>query len=67
VTRYFFHVVCQGSAYRDAHGQDFANLEDAKARATMIARKLAQQAAYAGCSIFIADEQEKELAHVPIR
>jgi hypothetical protein len=62
MSRYFFDVVCgEGTAYRDLHGQDFANLEGAKAHAARIARELAQDGSqYVGCSVCIADEQRKE-------
>jgi hypothetical protein len=59
---YFFDVVCgEGTAHRDVHGQEFANLEGAKAHAATIARELAQDCSrYVGYSVCIADEQRKE-------
>jgi hypothetical protein len=67
MSRYFFDVVCEGTAYRDVHGQDFANPDGAKFHAAMIARELARHGShYGGYSVCIVDEQRKEWGRVSV-
>jgi hypothetical protein len=62
--RYFLDVVRGEST---AHGQDFANLEGAKAHVATIARQLAQDCShYGGYSVCIVDEQRKEWGRVSV-
>jgi len=64
--RYVFHVVCASSTSKDADGQIFSSLKGANAQARTIARELAQDESFVGCSICIADEQGNELDRVEI-
>ena len=64
--RYFFHVVCGSNTSKDADGQISSSLRGAKAQAHKIARGLAQDESFVGCSICIADEQGNDLDRVEI-
>ena len=62
-SKYLFDGVCEGTAYGDVHGQDYANLDGAKFHAATIARELAEHGShYVGFSVCIADQQRKEWA-----
>ena len=43
MARCFFHVFCDGDVHMDENGQDFSDLKGAKARATTIAKELAEE------------------------
>jgi hypothetical protein len=66
MSRYFFHVLCDGGVYIDEHGEDVSDLKSAKARAAAIARKLREDDGCLG-SVCIFDEEGNPLDHVPIR
>ena len=65
--RYFFHVMSDGTAYKDAVGRSFSDVEIARAHATVIARELAIEAEnYVGFSVCVTDDHGQEVARVPI-
>ena len=48
MSRYFFHVLCDGGVYIDEHAEDVSDLKSAKARAFAIARKLGEDGRLSG-------------------
>jgi hypothetical protein len=65
--RYFFHVMSDGTAYKDEVGRSFSSAEIAKAHATVIATELAVEAENCrGFAVCVIDEQGHEVARVPI-
>jgi hypothetical protein len=66
MSRYFFHVLCDGGVYIDERGEHVSDLKRANARATAIARKLAEDNGCVG-SVCIFDEEGNPVDHVTIR
>ena len=66
MSRYFFHVLCDGGVYIDERGEDVSDLKRAKTRAAAIARKLAEDNGCVG-SVCIFDEEGNPVDHVTIR
>jgi hypothetical protein len=65
LTRFFFHVLGEGQAYRDEQGDVFASLQAAQKHGVRIAYELRHDA-YQGCAISITDTAGAEVARVPI-
>jgi hypothetical protein len=65
LTRFFFHVVGDGQAYRDDRGDVFSTVQAAHNHGTRIAHELRHDA-YQGCTICITDAAGVEVARVPI-
>jgi hypothetical protein len=65
MARYFFHVFCGRDVHMDENGQDFSDLNVARARAAKIAKELAEDGYCAG-SVCVFDEKGNELDRVPI-
>jgi hypothetical protein len=67
VPRYYFKVADHTSEFVDEAGEDLDSLDKAMALATRIARELAADAShYRNYIVIICDEQENELARVPV-
>jgi hypothetical protein len=65
--RYFFHVVGGDDIFKDKNGRRFDTLADASAHATTIAAELAQDGDhYRGFAVSVTDEEDHELARVPV-
>jgi hypothetical protein len=65
MSRYFFHVFCDGEVRADEKGQYFNDLKSAKARAATIARELAQDGYCVGF-VCLYDKQGNEWDRVSI-
>ena len=67
MVRYFFHVMSDGTAFKDAVGRSFSSVEIAIAHASVIASELAVEAEnYVGFSVCVTDHNGNEVARVPI-
>jgi hypothetical protein len=67
MVRYFFHVMSEHTTYKDKVGRSFADVEIARAHATVISSELAIEAEnYVGFSVCVTDDQGNEVARVPI-
>jgi hypothetical protein len=65
--RYFFRVMSDGTAYKDAVERSFSHVEIAIAHASVIARELTVEAEnYVGFSGCVTDDHGHEVARVPI-
>jgi hypothetical protein len=64
--RYFFHVTDGTNILKDEEGQNFSALDDAKAKATVIASELAHDEAYRWWVLCVTDEQGNEVTRVAI-
>jgi Domain of unknown function (DUF6894) len=62
----FFHVHNGKLAYEDEVGHDISSPEEAKADAMVIARDLAEDDDWHGCSVVVTGEGGTEIARVPI-
>ena len=65
LTRFFFHIVGDGQAYRDEQGEVFSSLQAAQSHGVRIAHELRHDA-YQGCAVCVTDAAGAELARVPI-
>ena len=51
---------------KDEEGENYPNLETARAHAAKIASELAKETSYEGFAVSVTDEQGNEVAYVPI-
>jgi hypothetical protein len=65
LTRFFFHVLGGGQAYRDDTGEVFSTVHAAQNHALRIAYELRHDA-YQGCEVCVLDAAGAEVARVPI-
>ena len=65
MARFFFHVK-NGSTFKDEEGENYPNLETARAHAAKIASELAKETGYEGFALSVTDEQGNEVAYMPI-
>jgi hypothetical protein len=65
MARFFFHVK-NGSTFKEKEGENYPNLETARAHAAKIASELAKETSYEGFAVSVTDEQGNEVAYVPI-
>jgi Domain of unknown function (DUF6894) len=63
--KFFFHL-SNGTTIPDTEGEPCHNAEYARAYAMRVARELAQGGGYQGHAIKVVDEQENEIACIPI-
>jgi hypothetical protein len=63
--RYYFHID-NGSRYPDERGSVFSTPDEAAAHAFAIARELAQDASWHGCSVFVTDDRKQKITRVRI-
>jgi hypothetical protein len=61
----FFHVK-NGSTFKGEEGENYPNLETARAHAAKIASELAKETSYEGFAVSVTDEQGNEVAYVPM-
>jgi hypothetical protein len=61
----FFHVK-NGSTFKGEEGENYPNLETARAHAAKIASELAKETGYEGFALSVTDEQGNEVAYMPI-
>jgi hypothetical protein len=61
----FFHVK-NGSTFKGEEGENYPNLETARAHAAKIASELAKETSYEGFAVSVTDAQGNEVAYVPI-
>jgi hypothetical protein len=64
MARFFFHVK-NDSTFKE-EGENYPNLETARAHAAKIASELAKETSYEGFAVSVTDEQGNEVAYVPI-
>ena len=65
LTRFFFHIVGEGQAFKDETGEIFSAVHDAHNHAMRIAYELRHDA-YEGCMVCVVDAAGAEVARVPI-
>jgi hypothetical protein len=65
LTRFFFHILGGGQAFRDDTGDVFATVDAAQKHAARIAHELRHDA-YQGCAVHVLDAAGAEVACVPI-
>jgi hypothetical protein len=65
MARFFFHVK-NDSAFKEEEGENYPNLETARAHAAKIASELAKETGYEGFALSVTDEQGNEVAYMPI-
>jgi hypothetical protein len=67
VARYFFHLRSGSDVLRDDTGEEFKNVEEAKAHAFQVARELARNhSALAAQNLLVTDSAGIELFRVPL-
>ena len=64
MARFFFHVK-NDSTFKE-EGENYPNLETARAHAAKIASELAKETDYEGFALSVTDEQGNEVAYMPI-
>ena len=68
MARFRFHIVCSEWSFLDDSGQTFRSDTEAFEHAATITRELAADgSAYHDCAILVVDEDDRELALLPIR
>jgi hypothetical protein len=65
LTRFFFHILGGGQAFRDDTGEVFSTVHAAEKHAVRIAYELRHDA-YQDCAIHVLDAAGTEVARVPI-
>ena len=66
MARFSFHVKNDSTFFKEEEGENYPNLETARAHAAKIASELAKETSYAGFAVSVTDEQGNEVAYVPI-
>ena len=68
MARFFFHVKNDSTFFKEEEeeGENYPNLETARAHAAKIASELAKETGYEGFAVSVTDEQGNEVAYVPI-
>jgi hypothetical protein len=66
MARFFFHVK-NDSTFKEEEGENYPNLETARAHAAKIASELAKETGYEGFALSVTDEQGNEVAYMPDR
>ena len=66
MARFFFHVKNDSTFKEEEEGENYPNLETARAHAAKIASELAKETGYEGFALSVTDEQGNEVAYMPI-
>jgi hypothetical protein len=68
MARFFFHVKNDSTFFKEEEeeGENYPNLETARAHAAKIASELAKETGYEGFALSVTDEQGNEVAYMPI-
>ena len=69
MARFFFHVKSDSTFFKEEEeeeGENYPNLETARAHAAKIASELAKETGYEGFALSVTDEQGNEVAYMPI-
>ena len=67
MARFFFHVKNDSTFFKEEEeGENYPNLETARAHAAKIASELAKETGYEGFALSVTDEQGNDVAYMPI-
>ena len=66
MARFFFHVKNDSTFFKEEEGENYPNLETARAHAAKIDSELAKETGYEGFALSVTDEQGNEVAYMPI-
>ena len=67
MARFSFHVKNDSTFFKEEEeGENYPNLETARAHAAKIASELAKETGYEGFALSVTDEQGNEVAYMPI-
>jgi hypothetical protein len=64
--RYYFNVVNAEAAYKDPTGEFFSKVEQATARAAVLAHEYAEKGGWNGWCVQVVDERGTEIARVQV-
>ena len=67
MARFSFHVKNDSTCFKEEEeeGENYPNLETARAHAAKIASELAKETGYEGFALSVTDEQGNEVAYMP--
>jgi len=64
--RYFFHISNGDDTVRDDEGMVLSSIGEAMFQIAVIAAELAQEAAFAGYTVYVSDEQGNEISRIQV-